>query len=264
MRILNIGSSHPTIKELKMLKKHPIMEYAVIEDLATFNFLVEDKQDLEVFVYCPSLIHSDEASKVVEYYSKHSKEVYTISKQVFDAIAEKENAVGIIGKIKQNYLDVSKINCEDYPFVVVTDKIENPGNLGTILRTCDGVKASLLICVDPISKFSSPKVLVSSRGMALFVNKVVMTYEEAQKFLLDNNYDIYLGEPELGKSYREYDYKNKIALVIGNERYGINPKWYDNPHKKVFIPMEGKMGCLNVSIAGAILIYEAYSKRNNK
>ena len=79
--------------------------------------------------------------------------------------------------------------------------------------------------------------------------------------ILNNNYDIYLGEPILGKPYNEYNYEGKVALIVGNERYGINSKWYENEHKKVFIPMFGEMTSLNVSIAGSILMYEVKMKK---
>ena len=70
-----------------------------------------------------------------------------------------------------------------------------------------------------------------------------------------------MGEPELGKSYNELDYHGKIAIVVGSERYGINPDWYNHPHQKVFIPMYGTMTSLNVGVAASILLYEAKLKR---
>ena len=79
-----------------------------------------------------------------------------------------------------------------------------------------------------------------------------------------NGYDIYLGEPKLGKNYKEYDYDNKIALVFGNERFGINQNWYNNKSIKVFIPMEGPHNSLNVGVAASIILYEAYMKRKYK
>ena len=78
---------------------------------------------------------------------------------------------------------------------------------------------------------------------------------------LDNNFDIDLGEPKLGKDYKEYDYKSKCALVFGNERFGINPKWYQNKHIEVFIPMSGEQNSINVSVAASIIAYEAYMKK---
>jgi outer membrane protein len=91
--------------------------------------------------------------------------------------------------------------------------------------------------------------------------KQVEYMQPVQQKLLELNYDIFLGEPVLGKSYDEYDYKGNVAIVIGNERYGIDPKWYESKHKKVYIPMEGLMGSLNVSVAGSILLFEALKNR---
>ena len=61
--------------------------------------------------------------------------------------------------------------------------------------------------------------------------------------------------------YQSYDYNKKIAIVVGNERFGINENWYNKPHKKVYIPMEGNQNSLNVGVALSILAYEAYMKR---
>ena len=93
------------------------------------------------------------------------------------------------------------------------------------------------------------------------MDKQTFTYDEAQNFLIKNNYNIYLGEPILGKPYNEYNYEGKIALVVGNERYGITSNWYQYDHFKVFIPMYGEMKSLNVSIAGSILMYEVKMKK---
>jgi TrmH family RNA methyltransferase len=65
----------------------------------------------------------------------------------------------------------------------------------------------------------------------------------------------------MGLDYKSYDYNGKIAIVVGNERYGINNDWYLNQHKKVYIPMEGRQNSINVSVAACILAYEAYMRR---
>lgn len=261
MNILNIGISHQIIRQIKQLKKHPQKEFAVVEDLATFQFLKDDLQDLKVFVYCQQLVHSPQALQLKEYFIKHSVEVYEISNKVYEAITEKNNAAGFIAIVEQHYVDLNSINPDDYPFIVVGDGLENPGNLGTLIRTCDATNVDLLITCNEISKLSSPKVLAASRGMVLLKAKASCDYEKVQKFLLDNGYTIYLGEPKLGKDYQKYSYQGKVAIVVGNERFGITPSWYDHKHEKVFVPMSGLMESLNVSVAASILIYEAYMKR---
>ncbi len=261
MNTLNIGISHPIVKEIKQLKRHPVREVAVIEDLTTFGYLMNQHLGLKVFIYCPELVHSPQALTIKEFFSHNSTQIYEVSTKTYLSLIEKENATGFIAIVEQKYVDLRSANPEEYPFIVVLDGLENPGNLGTMIRTCDAAKVDLVVACDPVSKFSNPKTLTSSRGLELVNAKTICNYNEIQDYLIKNNYTIYLGEPDLGKDYQSYDYQGKIAIVIGNERFGINKKWYDQKHAEVFIPMGGKIDCLNVSIAGSILVYEAFMKR---
>ena len=177
-----------------------------------------------------------------------------------DSLLQKENAIKMIAVVKlpvTNYEELKKHN-----FLLVVDKIELPGNLGTILRTMDAVGADAIISVDPFTKLNNPKLVHASRGMNLSIKQLEDSYANVLSFLHNEGYTIYLGEPELGKSYNELNYQGKIAIVVGSERYGINPDWYNHPHQKVFIPMYGKMTSLNVGVAASILLYEAKLKRN--
>ena len=181
---------------------------------------------------------------------------------VYESLKLKENHAGIIALIKLN--EYSLNDFKDKDFILVLDRLEIPGNIGTIYRTCDSAKVDGIIIVDEISKINNLNITSSSRGCNLIIPTISLSYEDAQKFLLDNKYNIYLGEPELGKNYQEYDYKEKLALVMGNERFGINPNWYKNNHKEVYIPMSGNQNSLNVSVATSILVYEIYMKKYKK
>lgn len=262
MKVLNIGFSNPAIKRIKELKKKTIDNFCVIEDLSIFDNLREDSKSLDLFIYCPSIINKKETLETVEYFKENSKEVYEVSEKVFIDLVDKENRAGLIGIYQINPLTISSLNPSKHKFVLVLDGIEIPGNMGTLFRSSDGVNVDLVVICNKVTNPLSSKVTQASRGMNLFKDIVICEYEEIQKYLLDNNYNIYLGEPELGKNYKEYDYSGNIALVVGNERFGIDQRWYNGTHNKVFIPMAGKMGCLNVSIAGSILMYEAFMKRN--
>ena len=211
-------------------------------------------------LYCDELCYSESTKKIIKDYKKRCNDVYQISKKTYSSLAEKENSSGMIALVKKEYIDLNK-DTNNYEKVLVIDSIEIPGNVGTMVRTADATDFDLIIMVDKVTGFSHHKTISSSRGMFLKIPFVNMSYEDAQQYLLNNNYDIYLGEPILGKPYNEYNYEGKVALIVGNERYGINSKWYENEHKKVFIPMFGEMTSLNVSIAGSILMYEVKMKK---
>ena len=212
-------------------------------------------------IYFNVLVIFDETKLLLDNLFSVSNEVYEVSKKVYMDLVDKDNAQGIVCLIHKPNLTFDEIDVKKHKFILVNDGIELPGNLGTLVRTCDATNVDLIINVNERTKFNNNKVIQSSRGMVLFKDLISATYEEVQQKLLELDYDIFLGEPVLGKSYDEYDYKGNVAIVIGNERYGIDPRWYESKHKKVFIPMEGLMGSLNVSVAGSILLFEALKNR---
>lgn len=260
INMICLAKNSDIIKDLaKNLKSNKDPLYTYCDDL--FALSLVEKYNLEVseFYYCNDYQYRQEATQIKDYIESVSKNTYTISTKTFEAIALKDNASNMIAKIKLPLVDINSL--KDKEFIVVVDKIELPGNLGTILRTMDAVKADALISVDPFTKLNNPKLIHSSRGMNLLIPQCEVSYNEALEFFKNDNFSVFLGEPELGQSYEKYNYKGKIAIVVGSERYGINPNWYNHEHKKVFIPMEGEMGSLNVGVAASILMYEAHKNK---
>lgn len=255
-----ISKNNEFFQLVKEYKKRPKNEYYVVEELFILEMSLKYPCSLLGLLYCDELCYSDSAKRIISEYKEKCDDVYQISKKTYNTLAEKENSSGMIALIKKEYVDLNNID-KTYDKVLVIDGIEIPGNVGTMVRTCDATDFDLVIMVNKVTSFSHHKVISSSRGMFLNVPFAVTTYEEAQNFLIKNNYNIYLGEPILGKPYNEYNYEGKIALVVGNERYGITSNWYQYDHLKVFIPMYGEMKSLNVSIAGSILMYEVKMKK---
>lgn len=261
LNIQNIGKSHDVIQRIKLYKKKSVDGIFVVEDLSILDDWKKEKGKAKTVVFCDELLSKELGKEVLEYYKDNSDEIYSVSSKVFLDLVEKGNAQGIVAIIEKPFLSIEDLANKNYSFVLVNDGIEIPGNLGTIVRTCDAVNVDLIINVNEKTKFNSPKVIQSSRGMILFKDIVSCSYEEAQEYLLNNKFNIFLGEPELGKSYDEYNYDGNVAIVVGSERFGIDQRWYEKEHKKVFIPMLGRMGSLNVGVAASVLLYEAMMKR---
>ena len=119
----------------------------------------------------------------------------------------------------------------------------------------------MIINVDPVTTIYKNKFLASSRGCVFSIPTINTTYEKAQKALLENGYDICLCEPVNGVSYTEKEYDKNTAIVVGNERFGINDKWYDNKNSKVFIPMKSGINSINVGVAASIIMFDAGIKK---
>ena len=257
---MQIAKNSEIIKEFKNIIKN-VNKYpniTVSDDLQVLRIVYEYNLKIDTLLYVDKEYHED-TLELLENLKKISNNVYEISESTYSSIALKENHVGIIASIIMNKYTFEDFKSKEY--LVVLDSLEIPGNIGTIYRTLESINVDGLILVNPITKVNNLNVTASSRGSSLIIPTISSSYEDTLKYLLDNNYDIYLGEPELGKDYQEYDYKGKVALVFGNERFGINPDWYNHKHLKVFIPMVGRQNSLNVGVATSVVAYEAYMKR---
>lgn len=253
-----IGKTDEIIRFFKeCIKTNKHKEYVVTDDLEVLALANRYSLTISYMLITADTSYKPETLQLIDALSKQAKECYEISPSVYSLLQTKENHAGVVAAIQ-----IPQYSLQDLKdFVVVLDHLEIPGNIGTIYRTLDACGATGVILVDPLTKPNNPKLTASARGTNLILPTICMSYQETQKFLLEEGYTIYLGEPELGQDYKSYTYQGKIAIVVGNERFGIQTDWYDHPHQKVFIPMEGNNNSLNVGVATSILAYEAYMKR---
>lgn len=255
-----IGKTSEKIKlvkdMIKSISKYP--NQTITDDLEVLELAYKFKLEIPLLLYVEQ-DYKEETKALLDDLIDYSNESYQISDTLYESLKLKENHAGILAVI--NLKSYSFDDFKNMDFTLVLDRLEIPGNIGTLYRTADSALVKGIILVDPVVKINSIKLTSSARGCNLIIPTLCLTYLEAQEFLLENNYDIYLGEPKLGLDYQSYDYNDKTAIVIGNERYGINNNWYQNKHKKVYIPMQGHENSLNVSVAGSILVYETYMKK---
>ncbi len=255
-----ISKSHEKFKLLKdMIKTNHYYDITITDDLEILRIALKNKLKIEMLFYSYDEDYKADTKNLLNELIKNSNEVYEISKSTYSIVKLKDNHAGIIAAIKMNSYGYNDFKNKE--FLMVLDHLEIPGNIGTIYRTLDSINCEGVILVDPISKINNEKITSSSRGCNLIIPTISDTYLNVLKFLIENEYQIFLGEPKLGLDYQKYDYKGKIAIIVGNERFGINPDWYNHESSKVFIPMEGSQNSLNVGVAASILAYEAYMKR---
>lgn len=244
------------MKELKNLKNKGTNNLMVVEGLDVIKEAINYNMEI-VSVFFNDDNISDEARELLDECIRRSHEVYKISLKAFESIREKENEVPIIVVVKYKELTLSDIDVSKHKLVIVNDRIELPGNLGTIYRSAYASGVDLIINVDPVTTIYKEKFLASSRGTVFSISTINTSYAEAQNKLLELGYDICLCEPVEGTSYNDFNYKDNTALVVENERYGINKSWYENKNSKVFIPMKEGINSINVGVAASIIMFDA-------
>lgn len=153
----------------------------------------------------------------------------------------------------------SKIS-ENNAAQLILDGIQDPGNLGTIIRLADWFGIEQIICSEDTVDFYNPKVIQASMGSFLRVNVV---YQDIENYLADSDAAI-IGTDMDGKNFYEYEFPEKFSLVLGNEGNGIRPVIENLLTEKITIPRFGKSRStesLNVSMAAGIILGQIFSKK---
>ena len=169
---------------------------------------------------------------------------------------------GIILDVEDyKYATMNELLKIENPLLVILDHLEDPHNLGAIIRTCEAAGVDGIIIPKDRSVEVNATVIKTSAGTVDDVKIVKVTnivneinYLKKQGFWI-------VGTDMNGTNYKEIDYKGKMAIVIGNEGNGISKLVKQNCDFMATIPMNGKTNSLNASVAAGIMIYEAVSQR---
>jgi len=184
-----------------------------------------------------------------------------VSDKVLEKLAYGQRHEGIMAVAQVPSLTLKDIKLSKQPLVVVLESLEKPGNLGAILRTCDGVGVEAVLVCDPKTDVYNPNVIRSSTGVIFNLPVVCASAEEIFSFLKAKKIKICASAPKGQKLYTQADFQGALGLVMGSEEKGLSDFWLLAAGETVKIPMKGRADSLNVSISTAIILYEALRQR---
>jgi TrmH family RNA methyltransferase len=188
-------------------------------------------------------------------------ETITVNRAVFEKISYRENPDGWLGIFPIPKFSLTDLKLNASPLVIVAESIEKPGNLGAILRTADAAGVDALILCDPRVDLYSPNVVRASRGALFAVPCVEASNESALEFLRKYKIKIAAATPQAEAEYTRQDLRGPLAVAVGTEDKGLTDFWMKQSDIRIKIPMTGKVNSLNVSIATALIIYEAVRQK---
>ena len=246
------------IKKLKDKKYRDETDLYLIEGIKIIKEAIEEKAIIRKVVICEECIESAEIDNKLMYAIAKYDCIY-VSKKVFDTLTTVMNPQGLLAVIEKPSKRTNINYNED--IILVLDGIQDPGNLGTILRTADSVNLKQIVVSKETADIYNPKVVRATMG-AIFRVKVIEEDNllETLKKIRKNKFKILATSLEESKSIYEIDY-NKKAIVIGNEANGVSKEILDIADEKIKIPMLGKTESLNASVATGIVLYEYIRKK---
>lgn len=184
-----------------------------------------------------------------EYFEVNSQNNLRVSKNVFENLAE----------INSSYKQILfvKLNNHDLDFnsnLLVLDNIQDPGNMGTLIRSANAFNFKNILCLNSCSIYN-PKVIRSAKGSLFDLNILSMVIEDGINKLIEEKYDI-ISTDLHGDDVNHFEFDdNKFALVLGNEGNGVSREIMLVSNKNVKIETTN-VESLNVGVAGSILMYE--------
>ncbi len=232
-------------------------------------FIIEGKREVELAFKSDFEIESLLfISKKIEYhYIKqfNAKEVIEITPEIYQKIAYRESTEGIIAVAKSKYINLKSLTFKNkYPLILVLEGLEKPGNIGAMIRSADAANIDAVILADPKTDHFNPNVIRSSVG-GVFTKKIVISSsEEIIAFLRQKNIKMYAATLQNSNKYTDEDYTEASAIIVGTEANGLTQIWRNHSIKNINIPMQGEIDSMNVSVAAAILLFEAKRQRNFK
>lgn len=266
-KLMSPALQHDLVKEVQGLlnntKPNP-KKLFVVEGIWALEKAKNYKLQIESFAFCPEFIFSSESEKMVDDFINLAENSYLVSKKVFLRMSERESPDGLLALCRLPHFSFEDIKLRENNLVVILDGLEIPGNIGTIIRSVDGVGADGVILCNRKARLTHPKLIKSSQGSNFTIPIVEAELNEAMSWLKENNFRVFLTDTRAEQEYFEPDYKGRVAIVAGSERYGMSREWYTPDCNMISIPMYGDCDSLNVAIATTIVLYEASLKQKGK
>ena len=251
------SKDNETIKSIKKLKEKKYRtESFIVEGIKMVKEALE-QAEVEKVIVSETFSSSDDFKSL----NCDEQKLIIASDKVFEDLTDVVTPQGIIAVVKKS--SNSEIDYSD-EFVLALDGIQDPGNLGTIIRTADSANIKqILVSKDTVDAYS-PKVIRSTMG-GIFRTKVIEVEDLAQTLnsFKDNGYKVVTTELNAEKSIYDMNYQ-KSVVVIGNEANGVTEEVSKTATDKVIIPMLGKTESLNAAVATSIMIYEYVRQKLGK
>jgi TrmH family RNA methyltransferase len=252
------SSQNPRIKWLHALQGQARQRREegafVVEGVRLAEEALAGGWDARLVIYTEDL--NERGRAVVEGFAARGAEVELVSDAVLRSASDTETPQGLLAALDWRAAPLPA----HLDFVFIPDKLRDPGNLGTMLRTASAAGVQAVFLPPETTDAFAPKVLRAGMGAHFRLPIQVLGWDEIAKSI--HGLNIYLALAGEGLSYTEADFKSPLALIVGGEAEGASPQATRLSTARVHIPMPGGSESLNAAIAAGVLMFEALRQRS--
>lgn len=248
--------SNPLVKQARALrhkKARTETDMFLVEGLHHVGEALESGWDVDALIYAPDVLTGGFARDLLERASRLSLRLQPVSAQVMDSLTEKENPQGILAVVRQRHAGFNAM--ENLGRLVALVSPQDPGNVGTILRSMDAVDAAGLLLLNGGVDLYHPSVVRASMG-TLFWKPIVQTsFEEFVSWARRKNIQLIGTSAHASSSYRDFTPSPPWALILGSEQKGLSAEQLAACDATLSLPMRGRVSSLNLAVAASVLLY---------
>ena len=198
---------------------------------------------------------STRSASLLQELNEHGVEVNLVDDQLFDSLSGTEHSQGVLGVFEMKPFGLpNQMN-----FLVITDQLRDPGNLGTILRSAEAAGAQAVLLPPGNTDAFAPKVVRSGMGAHFRLPIQHLPWEVIEN--LSGGLAVFHADMRGEQTCWQADFKQPLALLIGGEAEGISPKGAKLATSSVSIPMAGETESLNAGVSASLLMFEVARQR---
>jgi len=216
---------------------------------------------LEVF-YCEDLFNGTQAGMLLRRFRQAGSSLVPVSKDILQVLSQRDTPQGLVAVFPTFETPLDALRPGSRSLVVVLDQLQDPGNMGTLIRAADAVGAAAVVLLEPCADVFDPRTVRSSMG-SLFNVPLARLADVGKLFdwLREQGLRLVGADTHQGRAWGKGLWQGGVALVLGNEARGLSRDVRSQLDDWARLPMLGNVDSLNVAVAGGVLMYEWLQER---
>lgn len=258
--------TNPTIKSIRALrdrKERERTQLFFVEGIRLVAEAVQLKTQIQSIIVAPDLLKSDFARDIIAQAQSQGAQRIDVNADVFASLSDKEGPQGLAAVVHQRWTNLSNFIHHPSCLILALESPQDPGNIGTILRTADATAVDAIILLGQPADPYDPDAVRASMG-ALFNQTLIKnaSFADVYRWAQKNKITLIGTSDKASIDYRLANYQQATMLLMGSERQGITQEQTNACDQLVRIPMQGRSDSLNLAIATGILLYETHRQRH--
>jgi len=256
--------ANPLVKQIRLLRQRKERQASglfLVEGIHPVGAAAEAGWEIETLVYAPELLSSDFALRLVAEQGRRGVRCQALTSGLFGELADKDNPQGLLAIVHQRHLSLERLAEGGFSWGAALVAPQDPGNVGTVLRTIEAVGADGLLLLDGGVELYHPSVVRASMGALFWQPVVEASFAAFVDWARQAGYRLVGSSAHATQDYRTLERGGRpTVLLLGSEQKGLSAAQMAACEAVVSLPMRGRVSSLNLAVAAGVLLYAMQEK----